>query len=109
MTEFHWEYHLSDTDSKVVKYVQFVRRTSPESKPLVLWKIQNNVHTTRPEYAKRLVVSVRNWRSYKFKLYNVTLQDEGKYELKVVFAVTERELKKQVQIEVLGKVQGYIY
>ena len=107
MTEFHWEYHLSDTDSKDVKYVQFARRTTPTSKPLLLWKAQNNVNTISPEYAKRLVVSVRNWRSYKFKLSNVTRQDKGVYELKVVFAKAERELQRQVLVEVHGKVVTY--
>ena len=89
--------------------MQFARRTTPTSKSLSLWKAQNNVNTTSPEYAKRLVVSVRNWRSYKFKLNNITRQDKGVYELKVKFAKAERELQRQVVVKVYGKVVTYFY
>ena len=109
VTEFKWEYRLSDADSKDVKALQLSQSSNPQTKQLVLWKAQNNVNTTNPKYAKRLLAT-KNKRhnsrtlSYSFKLFNVTLNDEGNFTFKVEFGNQLRNVKRRVFLDVQGAV-----
>jgi len=107
VTEFKWEYHLSDADSKDVKALQLSRISNPQTKELVLWKARDHENTTDPKYAKRLLATKskrHNSRtlSYSFKLFNVTLNDEGNYTFKVEFGNQLRNVKRGVFLDVKG-------
>ena len=112
LTEFKWEYLLSNTDSKNVKLVQLSRRSNLQGKPQLVWKVQNNIKFTSQEYANRLKVSVKSRKErsnhqtkrYTFELFNVTLKDGGYYEFKVEFLNQMRNLRNEVFLEVHGKV-----
>ena len=113
IAEFKWEYHYdtSVADGGDVKIVQFSKRSNPQTKQRILWKFQDNVNTTIPEYAKRLFVSIvrRNEREkypierYTFKLFKVNTNDEGDYELNVGFTNKEMDLDSRVSLDVHGK------
>ena len=109
-TEFKWvyRYYTSDADFKAVLLTQ---RTNPQAKSRMLWKVHNNIHTTIPEYANRLFVSVdskneknHHTKSYTFKLVNVTRDDEGDYEFQVKFTQGQQDLESRVFLDVLGKI-----
>jgi len=106
-TEFKWEYRLSDADSKDIKVLQLTRILNLHTKQLVLWEARNNVNTTNPKYAKRLLAT-KNKRhnsrtlSYSFKLFNLTLDDEGNYTFKVELGSQLRNVKRGVFLDVQG-------
>ena len=109
-TEFKWVYRypISDADFKAV---QLTRRTNPQTKSRLLWKVHNSIHTTLPKYANRLFVSViskkeqdYNAKSYTFKIVNLTRDDEGDYEFKVGFTKGQQDLRSGVFLDVLGKI-----
>jgi len=113
ITEFEWEYQFdtSVANGGDVKIVQFSKRSNPRTKPRILWKFQDNVTTTIPEYAKRLFVSkVRRNETekhpterYNFTLFKVSSNDEGVYELNVGFTNKEMDLDSRVFLDVHGK------
>ena len=86
-------------------------KSNPQTKPRILWKFQDNVNTTIPEYAERLFVSNvrRNEREkypierYTFKLFKVNTNDEGYYDLNVGFSNEEMDLDSRVSLDVHGK------
>ena len=113
IAEFEWEYQYdtSVANGGDVKIVQFSKRSNLQTKPRILWKFQDNVKTTIPEYAERLFVSnvTRNEREkypierYTFKLFKVNTNDEGYYELNVGFTNEEMDLDSRVSLDVHGK------
>ena len=113
IAEFEWEYQYDTgiANGGDVKIVQFSKRSNPQTKPRILWKFQDNVNTTIPEYAERLFVSneTRNEREkypierYTFKLFKVNTNDEGYYGLHVRFTNKEMDLDSRVFIDVHGK------
>ena len=113
IAEFEWEYQYdtSVANGGDVKIVQFSKRSNSQTKPRILWKFQDNVKTTIPEYAERLFVSnvTRNEREkypierYTFKLFKVNTNDEGYYELNVGFTNKEMDLDSRVFLDVHGK------
>lgn len=113
IAEFEWEYQYdtSVANGGDVKIVQFSKRSNPQTKPRILWKFQDSVKTTIPEYAERLFVSnvTRNEREkypierYTFKLFKVNTNDEGYYELNVGFTNEEMDLDSRVSLDVHGK------
>ena len=113
IAEFEWEYQYdtSVANGGDVKIVQFSKRSNPQTKPRILWKFQDNINTTIPEYAERLFVSNerRNEREkypierYTFKLFKVNTNDEGDYELYVGFTNKEMDLDSRVFLDVHGK------
>ena len=113
IAEFEWEYQYdtSVANSGDVKIVQFSKWSNPQTKPRILWKFQDNVNTTIPEYAERLFVSkVRRKEQekypverYIFKLFKVNTNDEGDYELHVGFTNKEMDLDSRVFLDVHGK------
>lgn len=113
IAEFEWEYQYDTgvANGGDVKIVQFSKRSNAQTKPRILWKFQDNVKTTIPEYAERLFVSnvTRNEREkypierYTFKLFKVNTNDEGYYELNVGFTNEEMDLDSRVSLDVHGK------
>ena len=113
IAEFEWEYQYdtSVANSGDVKIVQFSKWSNPQTKPRILWKFQDNVNTTIPEYAERLFVSkVRRKEQekypverYIFKLFKVNTNDEGDYELHVGFTNKEMDLDSRVFLDVHGE------
>ncbi|XP_073254908.1 uncharacterized protein [Porites lutea] len=113
IAEFEWEYQYDTgiANGGDVKIVQFSKRSNPQTKPRILWKFQDNVNTTIPEYAERLLVSKvrRNEQEkypverYIFKLFKVNTNDEGDYELRVGFTNKEMDLDSRVFLDVHGK------
>lgn len=113
IAEFEWEYQYdtSVANGGDVKIVQFSKTSNPQTKPRILWKFQDNVNSTIPEYAERLFVSnvTRNEREkypierYTFKLFKVNTNDEGYYELNVGFTNKEMDLDSRVFLDVHGK------
>lgn len=113
IAEFEWEYQYDTgiANGGDVKIVQFSKRSNPQTKPRILWKFQDNVNATIPEYAERLFVSKvrRNEQEkypverYIFKLFKVNTNDEGDYELHVGFTNKEMDLDSRVFLDVHGK------
>ena len=113
IAEFKWEYHYDTSVAKGgdVKIVQFSKRSNLQTEPRILWKFEDNVNTTIPEYTKRLFVSIVSKNesekypieSYTFTLFKVSSNDEGEYELNVRFTNKEMDLDSRVFLDVHGK------
>ena len=113
-TEFNWGYRLSDEDRKALKVVQLNYPTYNHHRHKILWRIDNNGNEiTYSEYARRLLVSDETevkrhnhhqTKRYRFKLSNVTLQDEGYYEFKIELGNKRKNLNSQVFLTVNGTI-----
>ena len=113
MAVFNGGYRLSDQDRNVVKAVELNCPEYKHHKFKILWRNDSNGRQfTDKEYTGRLLLSretkvkTQNYhhtKQYSFKLYNVTLQDERYYEIKIEVGNTRKALKSRVFLAVNGK------
>ena len=113
MVEFNLEYLLSNEDTTHLTAVQLSRPTYNHHRHKLLWRLgRDGLQIINPEYTSRLIVSDETkvkrhnqqpTKSYRLRLFNITLQDEGNYVFKIELGNRRKNLQSEVFLEVNGK------